>query len=72
MTYPSKVDNWIGIVLALVPAGLLLEAGGRRLHPPATGSRSHMETPARRLSRHATGSHLRDLSARTPGLKFDV
>ena len=26
MTYPSKVDSWIGIVLALVPAGLLLEA----------------------------------------------
>jgi hypothetical protein len=26
MTYPSKVDSWVGIVLALVPAGLLLEA----------------------------------------------
>lgn len=26
MTYPSKVDGWIAIVLALVPAGLLLEA----------------------------------------------
>jgi hypothetical protein len=65
MTYPSKVDNWIGIVLALVPAGLLLEAGGRRLHPPATGSRSHMETPARRLSRHATGQHFSRTFRRT-------
>jgi hypothetical protein len=26
MTYASKVDSWIGIVLALIPAGLLLEA----------------------------------------------
>ncbi len=26
MTYPSKVDGWIGMVLALIPAGLLLEA----------------------------------------------
>jgi hypothetical protein len=26
MTYPSEVDSWIGIVLALVPAGLLPEA----------------------------------------------
>ena len=26
MTYPSKVDGWIGIVLAVVPVGLLLEA----------------------------------------------
>lgn len=26
MTYPSRVDSWVGIVLLLVPAGLLLEA----------------------------------------------
>jgi PH (Pleckstrin Homology) domain-containing protein len=25
MTYPSKVDGWVGAVLALVPAALLLE-----------------------------------------------
>lgn len=26
MKYPSKVDSWIGIILVLVPAGLLIEA----------------------------------------------
>jgi membrane protein YdbS with pleckstrin-like domain len=26
MTYPSKVDSWVGIVLVLVPVGILLEA----------------------------------------------
>src|ERR1700755_474196 len=26
MTYPSKVDSWLGFVLGLVPAGLLFEA----------------------------------------------
>ena len=34
MTYASKVDSWIGIVLVLVPAGLLLEAV---LLPPLVG-----------------------------------
>jgi hypothetical protein len=55
----------------LVPAGLLLEAGGRRLHSPSTGSRSHMETPARRLSRHATGPHFSGRFG-APGLKFEA
>lgn len=26
MTYPSKVDSWVGIVLVLVPVGILLQA----------------------------------------------
>lgn len=72
MTYPSKVDGWIAIVLALVPAGLLLEAfffrsilvAANRIEITYNGYRKVLISPRDRTA------FLQDLSAHVPGLNI--